>query len=247
MGTLTPVQTGRLEELEAKIEVKIRDFLDVGALLTAIREEKLYAETDDSFTDYCTRRWGFTRRRALQYMEAAEVVGQLEDQTGTSGSRTSEGTKVLPTSERVARELAKVPKEKRPEVWKEASKDGQPTAAKVREVANAEEPQTDDEGQPVPKGLADVFAAASEFEDHARTLTKIQKWAEEVAEQEQGFWFHAQSFVADLNNAKQALRFNKPYAVCPYCQAKKKNCDACKGHGFVSKGIYKAAPAEMRI
>ena len=41
-----------------------------------------------------------------------------------------------------------------------------------------------------------------------------------------------------LSEAKKLLHWNTPHAVCPACQAGRKNCDACKGRGWLVKAVY---------
>lgn len=133
MGTLTPVQATRLEELESKIESGLTSFIEVGQALLEIHDGKLYAETDKTFEDYCQRRFSLNRRHAYRMIEANKAVQSLNVSHGTH----TDGGPILPDSERVGREVAKVPEKKRAKVWKMAveSANGQPTAAQVREVA----------------------------------------------------------------------------------------------------------------
>ena len=63
------------------------------------------SESDFStFEEYCQERWGWSRHRSNQLIEAAEVVTDL----GNHGHQTT-----MPANERQARELARVPEEKR--------------------------------------------------------------------------------------------------------------------------------------
>lgn len=117
----------------------------------------------------------------------------------------------------------------------------------LKEAAEKNGDVTDANGTHVPKQLVDIFLRGKEFEEQAKLLTKVQQWAEKIKGDPSGAWLHVQSLVADLDNAKRALRFNKPYAVCPYCHAKKKSCDGCHGNGFVNRSIYNGAPQELRV
>jgi hypothetical protein len=70
----TPVKRqGSLAECEEVIERGLATFIEVGAALLQIRDERLYLETHKTFDDYCRERWDFTDRRARQLMTAAEV------------------------------------------------------------------------------------------------------------------------------------------------------------------------------
>lgn len=66
------------------------------------------AAADAEFEDYCRERWGFSKVRATQMISAAQTVTMV----------TTEGLP-SPENERQARELARVPEEERPEVWRE--------------------------------------------------------------------------------------------------------------------------------
>jgi hypothetical protein len=70
----TPLKRqGSLAECEEIIEKGLATFIEVGAALLQIRDERLYLETHKTFDDYCRERWDFTDRRARQLMTAAEV------------------------------------------------------------------------------------------------------------------------------------------------------------------------------
>ena len=65
----------RLTELERVIDRGLATFVEVGAALTEIREQRLYKLRDgySSFEQYCKDRWGFNRQRASQLIQAAAV------------------------------------------------------------------------------------------------------------------------------------------------------------------------------
>jgi hypothetical protein len=120
-----------LAECEAVIERGLATFIDVGQALLRIRGERLYRETHSTFEAYCRERWDLGRKRAYDYVVAAEVMGALSPM----------GDIAPPAKERVARELAPLraePDEMR-EAWAESierSNGDQPTAAQVRTVVN---------------------------------------------------------------------------------------------------------------
>lgn len=82
-----------------------------GTTLLEIRDRRLYREHYGTFEEYCQDRWGFTKVRATQLIQAAEVTGALED--GNNCYQT-------PQNEAQARELARLkdPDEIR-ETWTE--------------------------------------------------------------------------------------------------------------------------------
>jgi hypothetical protein len=64
-------------ELEATIEAGVRTFVDVGLALLEIRDTRLYRASYPTFDAYCRERWAFSRVRAHQLIEGAEVAGLL--------------------------------------------------------------------------------------------------------------------------------------------------------------------------
>lgn len=101
-----------LGELEAKIESGLKTFIEVGLCLLEIRDKRLYKEQGYSrFEDYCQGRWGFSRIRAHQLIEGAEV-SRLLTIVNTEPPRT----------ESQARELApliKANKQEAIETWRQ--------------------------------------------------------------------------------------------------------------------------------
>lgn len=122
---LTPVEAASLAEHEAVIERGLATFVEVGNALLAIRDQREYRAQYATFEDYCQQRWGFTRDFAYKTIRAAEVATGLVDHGLQS-----------PATERQARELARIPEERRAEVWQQTLErtDGKPTAAAIRET-----------------------------------------------------------------------------------------------------------------
>lgn len=102
---LTLTERNDLQYLEQKIESGLQTFIEVGEALWTIREGKLYRLTHDTFEEYCKDRWGISRIHAHRLIQGSEVVKTLPA-----------GNKDKITSERQARELAKVDPENRSEI-----------------------------------------------------------------------------------------------------------------------------------
>lgn len=129
MTTLTVPERRSLAHNEAIIAHGQQTFVAVGNALAAIRDGKLYRANFKTFDAYCRERWNFKRNYANKLIASAAVVPDL-------------GTNVpLPSSEAVAREVARVPSDKRAEVWQEAVErsGGKPTAAEVKAVVAEEQ------------------------------------------------------------------------------------------------------------
>ena len=146
--TIYPTATApRLSECEGIIERGLSTFVEVGNALLEIRDSRLYRESHATFEDYCRERWGMARQRANRLIEAATVVGNLEEISSK-----------LPMTESHARELAAIEPPLRASVWEralETAPEGRVTAAHVREVAR--------EFTPIPANrLAPLMSSASD-------------------------------------------------------------------------------------
>lgn len=77
----------QLGELESVIERGMKTFVEVGAALLEIRTERLYrAAGFDDFDTYCRERWGWTRQRGHQLIEAATVSRILDTPPKNAGT-----------------------------------------------------------------------------------------------------------------------------------------------------------------
>jgi hypothetical protein len=132
--SLTGREIKTLNQCERIIERGQQTFLEVGKALLKIKEQSLYRSDFDTFADYCEQRWGWNVRRAQQLIAAVKTTESVD---------ANNCSQILTESQ--ARELGKVPAEKREEVigWAQEKADGKPlTAAAIRkaaeEVAKAE-------------------------------------------------------------------------------------------------------------
>lgn len=138
---LMPIETTRLAELETIIERGLATFIDVGNALLAIRDARLYRQTHGTFEDYCRERWGMSRIRAHQLIEAAEVSTNLLTMVNT------------PVNERQIRPLAKLEPEQQREAWQrviDTAPNGRVTAAHVQAVVDdmtADDGAAEDDGE----------------------------------------------------------------------------------------------------
>lgn len=128
---LSASERAALDAHEAVIARGLQTFYDVGNALLAIRDDpkKLYREYG-TFEDYCQQRWGMSRPRAYQFIEAATVVANLS----TIGRQN--GTEI---NERQARELAPLAPDEQRLVWdvvRHTAPGGKVTAQHVKSVVN---------------------------------------------------------------------------------------------------------------
>jgi hypothetical protein len=121
------VVLSRLADLEKVIERGLTHFVEVGNALLEIRESRLYQETHRTFEAYCKERWGMSRPRAYQLIEAAEVTGRMSTVVDK------------PTHESQVRPLTALPEEKQAAAWQEAvdtAPEGRVTARHTQGVAD---------------------------------------------------------------------------------------------------------------
>ena len=76
-AALSPIEQARLGELETTIERGISSFLEVGACLLAIRQERLYRAAYRDFESYCRERWGFSSHHGARIIRSIVVARNL--------------------------------------------------------------------------------------------------------------------------------------------------------------------------
>lgn len=119
---LTEEELVNLHRLELKVE---RAFYEGGTALKEIREQRLYRNTHpDDFEGYCRDRFGKTKQAVNYLIAAAGVYKNLETTIGcrddNQSQTTTNGCRVLPTSERQVREVASFEKEVQVQIWSDA-------------------------------------------------------------------------------------------------------------------------------
>lgn len=139
---LTEQEAAERQRLELKVE---RAFYEAGVALRELRDRRLYRSTHRTFEEYCYERFGYTRRRPYQLIEAAIVFENLctsgtQDRerddlctTGTQKNSLTADRQVLPTSERQVRDLLKLAPAKQQEAWQQAvaAADGKVPSSRV--------------------------------------------------------------------------------------------------------------------
>lgn len=149
------MQDRTLRALEAVIERGLATFVEVGAALLEIRDGRLYRDAGyGDFDAYCRERWGWSRQRSHQLIEAAAVVRGLSTTVDSP----------IPANEAQARELARIADpDRRAEVWREVAADrgiAHVTAQRIREVTErrqgiTREPVEDEAPTPWERANAD--------------------------------------------------------------------------------------------
>jgi hypothetical protein len=130
---LTATEAGELAECEAIVERGLETFIEVGTALLKIRDGRLYRQTFGTFEDYCRVRWGMSRQRAGQLIDAASVAVNVNN-----------CCQAIPANEAQARPLARLEPEQQREAWQhavESAPNGKPTARQVEEAAESVAPR----------------------------------------------------------------------------------------------------------
>ncbi len=131
---LNGAERDRLRMLEVAIDAGARAFIVMGTALAEIRDSRLYREAYDTFEAYCKAKWGISRSRAYEYMDAAGVADRLSGIPDTPAIESAS----------VARELSPLrddPPAMAAALTTAVEQHGpEPTAAQVREVVRGPEP-----------------------------------------------------------------------------------------------------------
>lgn len=164
IDALTKRDTVRLLNLERTVETGLATFVEVGSALKTIRDEKLFRGTHVNFVDYADDRFNLKKSQAYRLIEASDVAAEFSPM----------GEKQQPSSERVARELAKVDPEERAEVWAEAlESNAEPTAADVRAVAESRGAERKPTDQPKPDNPSELVAKIQAQADQLLEIPNI--------------------------------------------------------------------------
>jgi hypothetical protein len=134
---LTEPQRRKLNDLESIIEHGLQTFVEVGAALAIILEQKLYRTEYATYEAYVEARWGWSAARARQLIGSAKVVEEI-----------AESVTEVTLSEPQARELIPVPEGQRAEALATAQQaaqdEGKPLSADhVRDARRQHTPITE--------------------------------------------------------------------------------------------------------
>lgn len=75
---LSTSEKGELARHEKTIAEGMKTFKSVGLALVAIRDGRLYRETHPTFEAYLASRWGISRGRAYQLVDAARIASEFD-------------------------------------------------------------------------------------------------------------------------------------------------------------------------
>lgn len=243
------------KQYEKEIEEDQAAFLRVGERLIEIRDRKLYLIMYDTFEEYVRERWGWSRQRAYQLINATAVMEALPEECQRAVD-----------TEFSARELSKVPENIRESVIEEAQKNGAVTAVSIHKAAKKvtapppkpsskpapkpeKEPHLDCTDYPIPDNLIPLFDRTQEVRELLTRLASVRGACRRLADSKDQLWqpVDFSSVILELDKAYSEMKLAWPYAVCTYCQGHddtRKNCTSCKGRGVLSEFMWKNAVPE---
>ncbi|MBN3945723.1 MAG: hypothetical protein HWQ38_04250 [Nostoc sp. NMS7] len=123
--TVTAVEVPDLTEEEQRDRLHLerrveRAFFEAGKALTELRDRRLYRSTHKTFEDYCRDRFAHSRQQSNYLIAAAGVYENLTTigcQNVENENLTTNGSQILPTSERQVRPMTKLEPQEQQEVW----------------------------------------------------------------------------------------------------------------------------------
>ncbi|WP_347242351.1 hypothetical protein [Nostoc sp. FACHB-892] len=97
-----------------------RAFFEARKALTELRDRRLYRSTHKTFEDYCRDHFGHSRQQS-NYLIAADGIYEnlttIGCQKVANENLTTNGSQILPTSERQVRPMTKLEPQEQQEVW----------------------------------------------------------------------------------------------------------------------------------
>ena len=134
-------------------------------------------------------------------------------------------------------------------------KTGATESTKGSEPENEDSPPVKEQmldlvGKEVPDHLREIFARTPEILEYLKQLNSMFREIKAAHVKNDPLYanFKVDALKASVGSVRRQLRFARPYAVCPLCGADVNNaeCRACSGRGWVTEGVYKAVPEDMK-
>lgn len=230
----------------------LKTSLDVAAAIMQIRDDRLYLETHDSFEDFCKEVLGITRDYAYRLIGAAKVKKSLPKNLSS---------KI--TNERQARELGRVAEDDRPDVVRDADKNGRITGESLKQASlshnnrtvlttvNTNQPtktgksekpiiELDEIGIPIPEDGLPFWARKQEVQDLLTQISRIKCTIENAKNSDDPMFAKvSNAVISELERVYAHVMEAKPYAICTTCMGRftvqPKGCSFCGNKGLISK------------
>lgn len=161
---LSQEESVRLRACETVIEKGLQTFVEVGASLLEIRDNRYYRQDFDTFEDYCRERWQMSLAHGKRLIAAAEVATNL----APIGA-------MQPTHESQVRPLTKLEPKQQRQAWREALEASpKPTAALVEKIARRTL-EADAPSKPQPTSFTAVLSAEEKEERRKASVAQQER------------------------------------------------------------------------
>lgn len=169
---------------------------------------------------------------------SATLPKTLGGRPGSSQTESAkEAAQVFHVSERTVRSAQKVLRED-PESFSKV-KSGELTVAEATKCLDLPEVPEVEPGTP-----SLIASMQDDFDEAIKKLRSVREIVSTIAEGPGGKFLRPQPVYVDLTNIVNALRHARPFCVCTYCSGRDELCTACKGAGWITQALAKAAPKE---
>jgi hypothetical protein len=118
---------------------------------------------------------------------------------------------------------------------------GVETAEDEESDGTSEVPVQDEAGVSLPLRAVEAFSQLPEWRAVCRTLDEAAREIARLGKGPVAVHAHWQSAQSQLRAARKTLWAGRPAHACPYCRGEKDDCQACRGHGFVTASTYEQA------
>lgn len=163
-------------------------FYEVGLALMRLNEGRLYAETHDTFEEFCRETFDMSRSYAYRLIAAAKVVENVKTVSPTGD---------IPATESQARPLAELPEDEQAEAWQEAVETAPESGVTAEHVAEVVERRHPAKSQAPKPNTSPLWDEAGRCID--RALEIYRKHAQECDE--------SADVIADLERAEERHRY----------------------------------------
>jgi hypothetical protein len=148
-----------------------------------------------------------------------------------------------PKRKRSGRQKAKADTEQPPEAPLAQAQSGAGTDKDSESSPTDEVDELCDEaGQPLPPQAYEAFNQLPQIRKFLRLLDGAAKECERIGRLTAGRRMHWSSAQASIRAARKTIHAGRPAYLCPYCDGKKKDCQTCDGHGWVTASTYDQRP-----
>ena len=253
----------QLAEIEQQIYKCTLSYLEIGRWLSIIQNNKLYRSLFPTFERYLKDRAGILPARAYRLISSWRCYDHLQGHSN-----------ILPDSEWQIRPLTTLDKEQWLPAWERALEKSPGPRPRGVDVGKAAKEFLDDEGTdadtdadtdtPTPQSEQAVvtdeldnalsgrpsvaFNKLDQFKQFNRIMNDARRALVALAtDDEIGAHIDGNSLNTQLRNVQIAIRWGKPYALCPFCKnLTGDGCRTCKKRGWVTKAIYDKAPESIK-